>query len=42
MTFICATKIKHFAADQIKTSSGAVLKQRHVNKQKDDFSSVLQ
>ena len=60
------TKIKHIAADQIKTafrfsfnamwssapttltkqcyltSSGASLKQRHVNKQKDDFSSVLQ
>ena len=66
MTFIGATKIKHIAADQIKTafrvsfnttwsnapttltkqryltSSGAVLNQRHVNKQKNDFSSVLQ
>ena len=53
MTFIGATKIKHIAADQIKTafrfsfnatltkqlyltSSGAVLKQRHVKKQKED------
>ena len=64
--FIGPTKIKHIAADQIKTafwfsfnatwpnvpttltkqryitSSGAILKQRQVNKQKDDFSSVLQ
>ena len=66
MTVIGTTKIKHIAADQIKTalrfsfnatcsnapttltkqryltSSGAILKQRHVNKQKDDSSSVLQ
>ena len=57
------TKVKHIAADQIKTafcfffhlmqcdltcqqrylmSSGAILKQCHLNKQKDDFISVLQ
>ena len=66
MMFIGTTKIKHLAADQIKTafrfsfnttwsnvpktltkqryltSSGAIWKQCNVNKQKDDFSSVLQ
>ena len=34
--------IKKYLCRGYVTSSGAMLKQRHVNIQKDDFSSVLQ
>ena len=38
----CYNALTTSIKERYVTSSGAMLKQRHVNKQQDDFSSVLQ